>query len=249
MLQADAREFEVRGSATVRFSTQDEGEVRRDFARFFSGPQCAVYVASPDGLRPFCATVPNVDFVASSNDRTAQHFQELLREEMRQAGFFITAPLSNIANRAMRCIGTRVPFEIGVEHLRYAGLMQPTFCLVFRAPDRVELVTCAFLQGAQRPTVLLVRSPNLASDGPFEYRVYAATANRTVVEELQAAIAELHGVKGPSVAYNFIRHGVGPRLIALFTIGALLLVLAVCVCVWYTGRKYPTFTRRVDRAS
>jgi hypothetical protein len=238
MLQAEVRGSDVRGSVTVRFSTQDDGEIRRDFARFFSGPQCAVYVASPNGLRPFCATVPNVDFVASSNDRTAQNFQELLREEMRQAGFLNMAPLSNVADRAMRCIGTRVPFEIGVEHLHSAGLMQPTFCLVFRAPDTVELVTCAFLQGAKRLTVLLVRSPNLASDGPFEYRVYAATPNRTVVEELQAAIADLHGAKGSSVSRNLNRHGAGPRLIVLVTIGALLLVLAVCLVCW---NKIPDF--------
>jgi hypothetical protein len=233
----------TRGAVTVRFAEGDEPEVRRDFARvFLPAPGCAVYVAGAE-LRPLCAAVPNHDLLAESNDRTAAHFGQLLWQELRRAGGAPAPalPLNALAHAVMRCIGTRVAFEVAVAHLRYAAVLQPAFCIALCAPQAapasrglaLHVVTFAFLRSPGRLRTLCIRSPDLLhcdpGDASFEFAVHAAK-HATPAAEMRAQFAQYGPLLGPGCVTALRAESPGrPPSSLLLALGAAALVLAAVV--------------------
>eukprot|EP00750_Incisomonas_marina_P017781 INCI2467.1.p1 GENE.INCI2467.1~~INCI2467.1.p1 ORF type:complete len:297 (-),score=52.37 INCI2467.1:255-1145(-) len=175
-------------------------EICRDFARYFTSRAPAVFVFRPlrweaaasdstkaeaPALRPFHATVPNVDFVAESNNATIENFRSLLAGELEAAGV-VTAPGGDndsaaaaeyqvpdwLLTACVRCITISVGFKFAMEVTHCPVLLQPTF-VVAASPRQVHVVMYAFVGGNQKQvgskaagakctdSFVRIRSPNL----------------------------------------------------------------------------------------
>jgi hypothetical protein len=149
-------------------------EVRRDFSRYFSSDSVVFLLSDRGGaagtggiaeLRSFQATVPNVDYVAESNDRSVANFRALLARELLRARVdddSSTDPHDDLDDDAaaavvndvlltacVRCITVNVGFKVAMERVACPVFLQPTFVVVLRG-GACHLVNYGFVGMGRR---------------------------------------------------------------------------------------------------